>query len=101
MRKTMYELKGMKAKNSIFRSVVVTDKRDYAGNRIIEVEPYDDTFLNAIKTPSKYDDTIDRILKSVYKMFQGETSNVTLYTDYGHREIYVNDFWMTQYGLNK
>lgn len=100
MKKTMYELKGLKAKNSILKSVVVTDERDCFENRIIEVEPYDDTFLNAIKTPSKYDDTVDRILKSVYKMFPGETSNVAFYTDYGHIEIYVNDFWMTQYGLN-
>lgn len=97
--KTMYDILNMKAKNSIFKSVFITDRKDYFGNLIIEVEPYDDTFLNAISCVSKYDKTMERIIKKVYKLYNSQTINLTFYTDYGHTELLVNENLMKRWEL--
>ena len=84
--KSLYDLLGMSAKNSIFKSVFVTDKYTSEGYRIIEVEPYDDTFLNAISTISKFDKTTDKIFKKVHHYFNGEPAWLSLYTDISQGE---------------
>lgn len=91
--KTLYELKNMKAKNSILKSVFITDKI-IEGYPVVEVEPYDQTFLNAINTISKYDNTVDRILKEVYKYFDKKTVWVNFYTEYGHHEILLSEYYV-------
>jgi hypothetical protein len=99
MNKSLYELLGMKAKYSIFKSVFVTDDYTSEGFRIIAVEPYDDTFLNAISTISKLDKTTDKIFKKVHQYFKGEPVWLCLYTDISHGEYLINDFYMEQWGL--
>lgn len=96
--KTLYEVLGMKAKNSVFKSVFITDRVTSEGYNIIEVEPYDDTFLNAINTVSKYDRTTDRIFKKIYETF-GADMWVILYTDYGQSEHLLSEYYMKEYGL--
>ena len=91
--KTLYELKNMKAKNSIFKSVFITNKI-IEGYPVVEVEPYDQTFLNAINTINKYDNTVDRILKEVYKYFNNKTVWVRFYTEYGHNEILLSEYYV-------
>lgn len=90
---TLYELKNMKAKNSIFKSVFITNKI-IEGYPVVEVEPYDQTFLNAINTINKYDNTVDRILKEVYKYFNNKTVWVRFYTEYGHNEILLSEYYV-------
>lgn len=99
MNKSLYELLGMRAKNSIFKSVFVTDEYTREGYRIVEVEPYDDTFLNAISTISKFDKTTDRIFKKVYQYFKGDPVWISLYTDVSSSEYLVNAFYMKEWGL--
>ena len=98
--KSLYELLGMKAKNSIFKSVFVTEKRTFEGYKIVEVEAYDDTFLNAISTMAKYDKCTDRIFVKVYKYFKknfpGEDAWIILYTEYGQSEHLLSDFFMKE-----
>ncbi len=91
--KTLYELKNMKAKNSIFKSVFVTNKI-IEGYPVVEVEPYDQTFLNATNTIKKYDNTVDRILKEVYKYFDNKTVWINFYTEYGHNEILLSEYYV-------
>lgn len=91
--KTLYELKNMKSKNSILKSVFITNK-EFEGYPVVEVEPYDDTFLNATNTIRKYDNTVDRILKEVYKYFNNETVWVRFYTEYGHNEILLSEYYV-------
>ena len=98
--KTLYELMGMKSKNSVFRSVFVTNSRTHDGLQIIEVEPYDQTFLNQTSSVSKYDKTVDRIMKAIYHYFNGKETWLKIYTDnHGGHEILVNEYYMKQYGL--
>ena len=98
--KSLYSLLGMKSKNSVFKSVFVTDSYTCENYRIIEVEPYDNTFLNAINTVNKYDNTIDRIVKKVYEYFNGQDVWLKVYTDnHGQIEILVNEFYMKQFYL--
>ena len=99
MNKSLYELLGMKAKHSIFKSVFVTDYFTSEGFRIIEVEPFDNTFLNASSTISKLDKTTDKIFKKVHQYFKGEPVWLCLYTDILHSEYLINDFYMEQFGL--
>lgn len=59
----LYELLGYHRKNSILRSVTVTDEFDSGTHfRLVEVEPYDDTGVNGLDTtPSRYDNSIKTI----------------------------------------
>ncbi len=98
--KSLYELLGMKSKNSIFKSVFITDRHTHEGYQIVEVEPYDNTFLNAIQSVSKYDKTTDKIMKKVYEYFNGQDVWLSMYTDeFGNDEILVNEYYMKQFGL--
>ena len=90
MNKSLYEILGMKAKNSVFKSVFPQNRKTLEGYEIIEVEPYDDTFLNAVATKRKYDETENRIIKKVYENF-GECWLI-FYTDYGQIEYLVNEY---------
>ncbi|MEB6232592.1 hypothetical protein [Mammaliicoccus sciuri] len=91
--KTLYELKNMKGKNSIFKSVFITNE-NIEGYPVVEVEPYDQTFLNATNTIRKFDYTVDRILKEVYKYFDNKTVWVNFYTEYGHNEILLSEYYV-------
>lgn len=100
MNKSLYNLLGMKRKNSIMKSVFITDKKNYEGLPIVEVEAYDQTFLNATNTIKKYDNTVGRIMKEIYKYFNGGEVWLIVYTDnFGQSEILVNEFYMKQFGL--
>lgn len=99
MYKSLYVLLGMRAKNSIFKSVFVTDKYTSEGYRIVEVEPYDNTFLNATATMEKFDKTTDQIFKKVYQYFNGDPVWLSLYTDVSCSEYLVNAFYMKEWGL--
>ena len=97
---SLYNLLEMKRKNSIFKSVIVTDNYTHENYQIIEVEPYDDTFLNATNTLAKYDNAIDRIVKKVYEYFSGQDVWLKVYTDnHGHMEILVSEYYMKQFDL--
>ena len=70
MDKTLYELLGMKAKRSIYKSALITDEY-LEGARIIEVEPFDQTGVNIIDgCLSVRDKGIDRIEKKLLKYFK-------------------------------
>ena len=98
--KNLYNLLGIKSKNSVFKSVIVTDNYTYENYQIIEVEPYDNTFLNATNTVNKYDNVIDRIMKKVYEYFNSQDVWLKVYTDnHGQIEILVNEFYMKQFDL--
>lgn len=93
--KSLYDALEMKGENSIFKSVVIT-KEIAEGYPVVEVEPYDDTFLNAIRYPSGYEKTVDKISKRVFEYFKGETVWVRFYTSYGHRERLLSEFSMKE-----
>lgn len=99
MYKSLYDLLGMKAKNSIFKSVFVTDSYTSEGYRIVEVEAYDDTFLNATATVTKLDNTTDKIFLKVYQYFNGEPVWISLYTDISCADYLVSTFYMKEWGL--
>lgn len=87
---TLYDVLGMKRKNSIFKSVFVTNEKTSEGFRIVEVEPYDDTFLNATTTVKKYDDTIDRIVAKLKEMYTEPLWVVIDEDNFGHIEVLIN-----------
>lgn len=65
---SLYDLIGMKKKNSVLKSVVINkDKNNTYSKCYIEVEAYDDTFINATRYPSGQDRTYDVITKAVIK----------------------------------
>lgn len=91
---SLYGALNMKAKNSIYKSVFMHNEKTFEGYTIVEVEPYDETFLNAIATPSKYDLTLEKIMKKVYKYFNENDVWLKVYTEYGQQEFLLNDFYM-------
>lgn len=98
MNKSLYELLELKTKNSILKSVFMTDKKTFEGYPIVEVEPFDNTFLNAISTPSKYDTVINRIIKKVWEYVDGKETWLIVDTDeHGHIEILVSDYYMRNF----
>lgn len=98
MNNSLYSLLEMKSKNSIMKSVFITNKKAYDGLPIIEVEPYDQTFLNATNTINKYNDTVDRIIKKVHEYFNGVEVWINVYTDnHGSIELLINDYYMSQW----
>ena len=69
---TLNELLNIKRKNTVLKSVYVTNKR-FDGMLIVEVEPYDTTGFNAINTtPSRYEKAVKTISKAVRKYFDGK-----------------------------
>lgn len=94
--KTLYEALGLKRKNSILKSVFITDKKTSEGFPIVEVEPFDDTFLNAVKYPSLYDKTLDKILKAVYDYCGSDIWLVIDTDEHGHSEILVSEYNMKE-----
>lgn len=101
MKNSLYEKLNMNAKNSILKSVFITDKKTFEGYPIVEVEPFDETFLNAIKTPSQYDNTLDRIIKKVWNYMDRKETWLAVYTEYGHIEILLSDYYMNEFILKK
>lgn len=85
MTQSMYEIKGMKAKHSIMKSMQVlgtdtTDSRYMA----FEIEPYDNTYTNLYKDITRYDNAIDKLLLTAfnYAIEQGYNgAYVYLYDD--------------------
>lgn len=91
---TLYNLKSMKQENSVLRSVFFTDRKTSEGYQIVEVEPYDQTFLNAVKRD--YDKMETYIMKEVYK-FMDRDVWLIFYTDHGKREFLINDYYMKEF----
>lgn len=88
--RTLYEILNMKRKNSIFKSVTITNTTTEEGYPIVEVEPYDNTFLNAISTVKKYDNTIDRIIDKLRDYYGDTPFWLSVSTDnYDHIEMLV------------
>ena len=94
--KTLHEALGLKREKSIFKSVFITDKKTSEGFSIVEVEPFDDTFLNAIKYPSLYDKTLDRIFKAVYNYCGADIWLVVDTDEYGHSEFFLSEYYMKE-----
>lgn len=65
---TLYELIGLKRKNSVLKSVMINSNKNevYSGCHI-EVEAYDDTFVNATRYPSQQDRTCEAIENAIIK----------------------------------
>ena len=88
--KTLYEILNMNRKNSILKSVTITNSLTAEGYPIVEAEPYDDTFLNAISTIEKYDDAVDRIIEKARDYYNDKSFWLSVSTDnYGHIELLV------------
>ena len=87
---TLYDVLGMKHKNSIFKSVFVTNEKTYEGFRVVYVEPYDKTFLNATATVKKYDDTIDRITTKLKEMYTEPLWIAIDEDNFGRIEVLIN-----------
>ena len=65
---SLYDLIGMKRKNSVLKSVMINkDKNNTYSKCYIEVEAYDDTFINATRYPSGQDKVYDVITKAIIK----------------------------------
>ncbi|WP_274355444.1 hypothetical protein [Ligilactobacillus salivarius] len=102
------ELLNVKRKNSVLRSVFVTNQR-IDGILVVEVEPYDKTGDNALNTtPSRYVDALKTISKAVKKYFDGKEKEVwiNVYCDaYGANEnifkVDKGDFISQIYGQSK
>ena len=98
MNNSLYEKLNMKTKNSILKSVIITNRETMEGYPIVEVEPYDNTFLNAIKSPTQYDNTLDRIIRKVWEyMNEKETWLIVDTDEYGHIEILLSDYYMKEF----
>lgn len=63
----LYELLGLKRKNSVLKSVVLADCLTVEGYPLVEVEAYDDTFLNATRTSNMADKTHEYIVSMLIK----------------------------------
>lgn len=65
---TLYELIGMKRKNSVLKSVVINSNKNEVYSRCsIDVEAYDDTFVRATEYPSQQDKTYETITNAIIK----------------------------------
>ena len=93
---SLYNALNMKAKNSIYKSVFMHNEKTFEGYIIVEIEPYDETFLNAIATSRKYDLTLEKIMKKVYKYFNEKDVWLKVYSHYGHHEYLLNEYYMKQ-----
>lgn len=93
---TLYQALGLKRKTSILKSVMITGRNTCEGFPIVEVEAYDDTFLNAIKYPSLYDKTTDKIFKAVYNYFGRDVWIIVDTDEYGHVECLLNEYYMKE-----
>ena len=90
---TLNELLNVKRKNTVLKSVYVTNKR-FDGMLVVEIEPYDTTGFNAINTtPSRYEKAVETITKAVRKYFDGKEKEVwiNIYSDvFGSNENIYN-----------
>ena len=64
---SLYDLIGMKRKNSVLKSVFINKDKNTYSKCYIEVEAYDDTFINATRYPSGQDKVYDVITKAIIK----------------------------------
>ena len=65
---SLYDLIGMKKKNSVLKSVFIYKNKNKAYSKCsIDIEAYDDTFTNATRYPSGQDRTYDVITKAIIK----------------------------------
>lgn len=85
---SLYELVGMKRKNSVLKSVFIDGSRTFEGYFNISVEAYDDTFLDATRYDSEKDKTsyyIDKMIKKNVEKIQN------------HFNINDTQFWIADY----
>lgn len=110
MSKTLYEILNRKAKNSILKSYTVSSFNDSHANVRIEVEAYDDTYLNAME--KKGLDYVYKVLENALtkektqkaiaealglEVIQGFL--VTVYSAPRHSEMYFTAEGKNQYGI--
>lgn len=93
---TLYEKLNMKRKYSIFKSVFITGIKTFEGVPLVEVEPYDDTFINAINTDDKYENVTDRIFKAVFEYYNRQDVWIAVYTDRGNFEDLLTEYTMKE-----
>lgn len=93
---TLYEKLNMKRKYSIFKSVFITGRNTFEGYPLVEVEPYDDTFINAINTDDKYENVTDRIFKAVFEYYNRQDVWIAVYTDRGNFEDLLTEHTMKE-----
>lgn len=86
MKFNLYKLLKYHRRNSILKSVNITDKYEGAHFRIVEVEPYDKTGVNCLDTtPTRYDKAINTIEKALHKL---EIEMIKSNKDFHHKNIY-------------
>lgn len=81
MGRDLYSLMGCKRKNSILKSVTVSDIT-IEGYRVINVEPYDSTGVNALdSTPGRYDKALETIENTLKSFIPGEKVRICVYSN--------------------
>ena len=82
----LYKLLNYHRKNSILRSVNITNKYEGAHFRIVEIEPYDQTGVNCLdSTPTRYDKAINTIEKALHRLELRMIKN----NKGSHQKIYI------------
>lgn len=64
---TLYDLIGMKRKESVLKSVTINSQKSYWSGCYIEVEAYDDCFIRNTEYPSQQDKTYETITNAIIK----------------------------------
>lgn len=106
----LYNVLGMKTKNSIFKSYAIkTFEGDSHANVRIEVEPYDDTFINAVERHGSdyiFNQLEKKLIKpknveKIKKALGIQTFEGALVTFYSDRvlEMYFKADGKNQYGV--
>jgi len=107
--KSLYGILGVKRKNSVLKSMVVSKFDDGYANVRIEIEAYDDTFINAYEQKGsdyifkqlekhlKKSDVRDAICQAL-NINEFKSALVTLYGG-RHIEMYFKEDGVNQYGI--
>ena len=97
MEKTLYDLLGVKRKNSTLKSVFVTNKI-FEDCLVLEVEAYDDTGFNALETSvtkfDKFTEYLDKVILDNFEKINNQSDMVRVCV-YG---IYRCEYILTKSG---
>ena len=85
---TLYEILKIKRKESVLKSACIHGTYSFEGYPIIEIEAYDDTFLNSTQFPSGKDRTHEYFKKTIKQNANTIKSYFNLETD----AFYVKDY---------
>ncbi|WP_283589480.1 hypothetical protein [Staphylococcus nepalensis] len=76
----LYKLMNYKRKNSILKSVNILSPKLNESFRIVEIEPYDQTGVNALDgTPAAYDRAIETVKKALVTLEKRVTRRHNIY----------------------